>query len=49
MRLISLMDWVKDRTRLEEEVPFPYVTTRKELIQELEESTTRKNVRKDQK
>ena len=36
------MDWVKDNTRLEEEASFPYVTTRQELIYELEEATTRK-------
>ena len=35
-RLISLMDWVKDRTQLEEEVSFPDGTTRQELIHELE-------------
>ena len=45
-RLISLMDWVKDRTRLEEEVSFIDITTRQELIQELEETTTRKKCRK---
>ena len=35
-RLISLMDWVKDRNSLEEDVSFPDGTTGKELIQELE-------------
>ena len=40
-RLISLMDWVKDKTRLEEEASFPDGTTREEVIYELEEATTR--------
>ena len=31
-RVTSLMDWVKDKTRLEEEASFPYGTTRQELI-----------------
>ena len=35
-RLISLMDWAKDRTCLEEEVSFTDVMTRQELIHELE-------------
>ena len=47
--MISLMDWVKDKTRLEEEVSFPDKTTRQELIYELEEATTRKKCRKEQK
>ena len=42
------MDWVKDKTRLEEEASFPDVTTREEVIYELEESTTMKNCRKEQ-
>ena len=41
-RLISLMDWVKDKTFLEEEASFPDGTTGQELIYELEEATTRK-------
>ena len=45
-RLISLMDWVKDKTRLEEEASFPDGKTRQEHIYELEESTTRKKCRK---
>ena len=45
-RLIPLMDWVKDKTRLEEEASFPDRITRQELIYELEESTTRKKCRK---
>ena len=40
MKLISLMNWVKDRTCLEEEVSFTDGMTRQELIQELEEATT---------
>ena len=47
-RLISLIDWVKDRSRLAEEVSFLYGTKIQELIQELEEATTRKKCRKDQ-
>ena len=43
------MDWVKDRTRLEEEVDFPDRTTRQELIHGLEEATTRKKCSKEQK
>ena len=48
-RLIPIMDWVKDRTRLEEEVSCPDGTTRQEFRKEFEESTTRKKCRKDQK
>ena len=48
-RLISLMDWVKDKTRLEEEASFSDGTTRQELIYELEEATTRKRCIKEQK
>ena len=48
-RLIFLIDWVKFRTRLEEEVSLPDVMTRQELIHELEEATTRKKFRKEQK
>ena len=47
-RLIFLMDWVKDKNRLEEEALFPYGTTRHEFIHELEEATTRKKWRKEQ-
>ena len=43
------MDWVKDKTRLEEEASFTDGTTMKELIYELEEATTRKKCRKEQK
>ena len=35
--LISLMDWVKDKTRLEEEASFPDGTTSQELIHEHED------------
>ena len=48
-RLISLMDLVKDNTRLKEEASFPDGTTREEVIYELGEATTRKNCRKEQK
>ena len=48
-RLISLMDWVKNKTCIEEEASFPDGTTRQELIYELEEATTRKKCRKEQK
>ena len=48
-RFISLMDWVKDETHLEEEASFPDGTTREEVIYKLEEATTRKNCRKEQK
>ena len=48
-RLIPLMDWVKDKTRFEEEASFPDGTTRQEVIYELEESTTRKKCRNEQK
>ena len=41
-RLISLIDWVKDKTRLGEDASFPDGTTRQELIYELEEATTSK-------
>ena len=41
-RLIFLVDWVKYKTRLEEEEAFIDGTTRQELIYELEEATTRK-------
>ena len=41
-RLTSLMDWVKDKTRHEEEASFTDGTTKHELIYELEEATTRK-------
>ena len=47
--LISLMDWVKDTTCIEEEASFIDVTKRHELIYELEEATTRKKCRKQQK
>ena len=47
-RMISLMNWVKDKTRLEEEASFPYGTTREEVIYELQEAPTRKNCRKEQ-
>ena len=40
------MDWVKYKTRLEEEASFPDGTTRQEVIHELEEATTRKKCRK---
>ena len=43
------MDWVKDKTRLEEEASFPEGTTREEFMYELEEATTRKSCRKEQK
>ena len=41
------MDWVKDKTRLEEEASFPDGKTRQEHIYELEEATTRKKCRKE--
>ena len=41
-RFVYLIDWVKDKTRLEEEASFPDGTTMKELIYKLEEATTRK-------
>ena len=41
-RLISPMDWVKDKNSLEEEASFPDGTTSQELIYELEEATNRK-------
>ena len=47
--MISPINWVKDKTRIEEEASFPYGTTRQELIYELEEATTRKKCRKEQK
>ena len=47
--LISLMDWVKDNTRLEEEASFTDRTTRQEHVYEIEEATTRKKFRKEQK
>ena len=47
-RLVSLMDLVKDRDRLEEELSFPDGTTGQELIHELEEATTRKKCSKEQ-
>ena len=48
-RLISLMDWVNDKTRLEEEASFTDGKKRKELTYELEEATTKKKRRKEQK
>ena len=45
-RLISLMNWLKDNTRLEEEASFPDGTTSQEVIYELEEAGTRKKCRK---
>ena len=45
-RLISLMEWVKYRTLIEEESSFPYGTIRQELIYEPEGSTTKKKCRK---
>ena len=48
-RLIYLMDWVKDKTRIEQEVSFTDGITRQELIYELEEATNRKKCRKEQK
>ena len=47
-RLIYLMDWVKDKTCIEEEASFTDGITRQELIYELEEATTRKKCRKEQ-
>ena len=47
-RLISLMDWVKYKTRIEEEEEFPYGTKRQELIHELEEATTSKKCSRKQ-
>ena len=41
------MDWLKDKTCLEEEASFAYGTTGKELIYELEEATTSKKCRKE--
>ena len=43
------MNWVNDSTRLEEEVSFLDGTTKRELIQKLEEATTSKKCRKYQK
>ena len=43
------MDWVKDKPCLEEEALLPDGTTRQELRYELEEATTRKKFRKEQK
>ena len=43
------MDWVKDKINPEEQVLFPYEKPRQELIHELEEDTTRKKCRKEQK
>ena len=47
--MILLIDWMKDKTCLEEEASFPDGTTRQELIYELEEYTTRKKCRKENK
>ena len=47
--LIPLMDWVKDKTRLEEEASCPDGTTRQELIYEHEEATTMNKCIKEQK
>ena len=43
------MNWVKDKTRLKGEASFPDGTTRQEVIYKLEEATTRKKCRKEQK
>ena len=43
------MDWLKDKTRLEEEESFPDETIRQELIYEIEGATTRKKCIKEQK
>ena len=40
------MDWVNNKSRLEEEASFPNGTTRQKLIYELEEAATRKKCRK---
>ena len=47
--MIPLIDWVKDKTCLGEESPFTDGTTRLKLIYKLEEATTRKKCRKEQK
>ena len=49
IRFISLMNWVKDNNCLKEESLFPDGTTIQEVIYELEEATTRKKCRKEQK
>ena len=43
------MDWVKDTNHIEREVSFPDGMTKQELIEELEEGTTRNKCRKHQK
>ena len=47
-RLISLIDWVKDKTLPEEEASFTDGSKRQELIYELKEATIRKKCRKEQ-
>ena len=44
-RLISLMDWVKDKSRLKEEVTFGNGTTRNEFVTDIEQASERKKCR----
>ena len=44
-RLISLMDWVKDKSRLKEEVTFGNGTTRHEFVTDIEQASERKKCR----
>ena len=48
-RLISLMDWVKDKSRLNEEVTFENGTTRNEFVTDIEQASERKKCRSNQK
>ena len=44
-RLISLMDWVKDKSRLKKEVTFENGTTRNEFVTDIEQASERKKCR----
>ena len=48
-RITSLMDWVKDRVRIDEPTDFEAGTDRAEFITQLEEASERKKCRTNQK
>ena len=48
-RLIALMDWVKDRSRLREDQSFAMMTTKGQFLKAIEEDSTRVIDRKNQK
>ena len=48
-RITSLMDWVKEKVRLEEPTDFKAGTDRAEFITQIEEASERKKCRTNQK